>query len=120
MARQNKDSKFIIYQVLYIFVVTVLALKGAGLDLGEVVKKEDTVQKEVRDSLLAVIDSLTAKGLDFSINIDTNVVEQNIELKKQIASLSTNLNQLTKKIKEKPKPKPIITNEGTNAQRVRP
>jgi hypothetical protein len=105
MARQNKDSKFIIYQVLYIFVVTVLALKGAGLDLGEVVKKEDTVQKEVRDSLLAVIDSLNAKGLSFSINIDTTVVEQNIELKKQIASLSTNLKDLTKKIKTTPKPK---------------
>ena len=104
MARQNKDSKFIIYQVLYIFVVTVLALKGAGLDLGEVVKKEDTVQKAVRDSLLAVIDSLNAKGLSFSINIDTNVVEQNIELKKQVASLNTNLNKLTKKIKEIPKP----------------
>jgi hypothetical protein len=104
MARQNKDSKFIIYQVLYIFVVTVLALKGAGLDLGEVVKKEDTVQKAVRDSLLAVIDSLNAKGLSFSINIDTNVVEQNIELKKQVASLNTNLYKLTKKIKEIPKP----------------
>ncbi len=113
MARQNKDSKFIIYQVLYIFVVTVLALKGAGLDLGEVVKKEDTVQKEVRDSLLAVIDSLNAKGLSFSINIDTNVVEQNIELKKQIASLSTNLKDLAKKIKTVPKPKdkPIEKNE---------
>ena len=44
MARQNKDSKFIIYQVLYIFVVTVLALKGAGLDLGEVVKLRNTYE----------------------------------------------------------------------------
>ena len=43
MIRRSRDAKFIIYQVLYIFVITVLALKGAEINLGEVVKKENVV-----------------------------------------------------------------------------
>ena len=58
MIRKNRDTKFIIYQVLYIFVITVLALKGANLDLSRVVKKDTVVSKSVRDSLVALIDTL--------------------------------------------------------------
>ena len=69
MINKNNDSKFIIYQVLYIFVITVLALKGAELDLSRVVSKENVVDVSVRDSLNILIDSLYAQGLKFDIKL---------------------------------------------------
>ena len=94
MINKNRDSKFVIYQVLYIFVITVLALKGADLDLRRVALEEDTVQKEVRDSLMAVLDSLYALGIDFSIKIDPNVVVENEQMKEQLAALNRKLETL--------------------------
>ena len=91
MINKNRDSKFVIYQVLYIFVITVLALKGADLDLRRVALEEDTVQKEVRDSLIAVLDSLYALGIDFSIKIDPNVVVENEQMRQQLAALNKKL-----------------------------
>jgi len=38
--RKQKDVKFIIYQALYIFVVCVIAIKGANLDLTQVVEDD--------------------------------------------------------------------------------
>ena len=102
MRTNYRDSKFIIYQVLYIFVITVLALKGADLDLSRVVKKEQAVDVSVRDSLVALIDSLYALGLNFDIKIDENVVEENQELKQRLASLNQTVNSLTDRIKEIP------------------
>ena len=113
MTRKNRDSKFVIYQVLYIFVITVLAIKGADLDLGEVISKKEAVQTSVRDSLVTVIDSLNALGLKFDLKVDTNAVVENIELKKKIARLNESMVSLSKKVKaipkieEKPKVEPI-------------
>ena len=107
MIRRSRDSKFVIYQVLYIFVVTVLALKGAELNLGEVVKKDNVVDKSVRDSLMVIVDSLTEQGLKLKIQIDTNAIVENKELKdelkdlnKQVASLSKRIIKVPKKPKE--------------------
>lgn len=94
MIYKNRDSKFIIYQVLYIFVITVLALKGADLDLRRVALEEDTVNKTVRDSLIAVLDSLYALGIDFSIKIDPNVVVENEQMREQLAALNKKLETL--------------------------
>ena len=94
MIIKNRDSKFVIYQVLYIFVITVLALKGADLDLRRVALEEDTVNKKVRDSLIAVIDSLYALGIDFSIKIDPNVVVENEQMREQLAKLNKKLEVL--------------------------
>ncbi len=94
MINKNRDSKFVIYQVLYIFVITVLALKGADLELRRVALEEDTVQKEVRDSLMAVLDSLYALGIDFSIKIDPNVVVENEQMREQLAALNKKLETL--------------------------
>ena len=69
--RNNRDVKFIIYQSLYIFVICVIALKGANLDLTEVMPKDNVVQKSYADSLKAYIDSLLALGLVPKIDIDT-------------------------------------------------
>lgn len=94
MITKNRDSKFVIYQVLYIFVITVLALKGADLDLRRVALEEETVNKQVRDSLIAVLDSLYALGIDFSIKIDPNVVVENEKMKEQLAALNKRLEVL--------------------------
>lgn len=103
MITKDRDSKFIIYQVLYIFVITVLALKGADLDLSRVVSKEESVEKSVRDSLVAIIDSLFAMGLNFDIKVDPRITEtENVELKERIAKLSSTVQDLTQKIREIP------------------
>lgn len=103
MVGRNKDSKFVIYQVLYIFVITVLAIKGADLDLSAVVSKDKTVSQNTRDSLLVVIDSLNSLGLKVSLKVDTSINNENRLLKKKIENLNKNLASLTvstNKIKE--------------------
>lgn len=59
----KKDIKFVIYQVLYIFVICVFAIKGADLNLTKVVAKDKSIPPETRDSLIGVIDSLIALGI---------------------------------------------------------
>ena len=108
MVKRERDSKFVIYQVLYIFIITVLALKGAELDLNRVALEEETVDISVQDSLVAILDSLYALGIDFSIQIDPNVVEENTELKDQLASLNKSIKVLREQIKKVPPPKEII------------
>jgi hypothetical protein len=102
MIRKNRDTKFIIYQVLYIFVITVLALKGANLDLSRVVKKDTVVSKSVRDSLVALIDTLYKKGVNFNIKIDENAAVENVELKEKLAHMNERVAVLTKEIREAP------------------
>lgn len=117
MLQKNRDSKFIIYQVLYIFVITVLALKGANLDLRRVALEENTVNKSVRDSLIAVLDSLYSLGIDFSIKIDPNVVVENEKMKEQLASLNKKLETLKDYVPPpKEEPKKEIVEEQTLLQ----
>lgn len=118
MIKKNRDSKFIIYQVLYIFVITVLALKGADLDLRRVSLEAETVQKSVRDSLITLLDSLNSLGLKFSIEIDPNLPVENEELKKKLADLSKKVKDLNKIVEELPPPKiePDVVEEQTLMQ----
>ncbi len=102
MIRKNRDTKFIIYQVLYIFVITVLALKGANLDLSRVVKKENVVSKAVRDSLVAFIDTLYKKGVNFNIKFDENATVENAELRQKLANMNQRVSILTKEVREAP------------------
>lgn len=111
MVRRSRDAKFVIYQVLYIFVITVLALKGAEINLGEVVKKENVVSKSVRDSLINVVDSLSKLGLKFNIEIDENVISENKDLKEKLSQLNTQVASLSKKVKETPLPEPVKEKE---------
>jgi hypothetical protein len=111
MIRRERDSKFVIYQVLYIFVITVLALKGADLDLRRVALEDETVRVSVRDSLMSVLDSLYALGIDFSIKIDPNVLVQNEDMRKQLAEMNRKLEAVKDyvpppKEEEKPKDEP--------------
>lgn len=112
MINKNNDSKFIIYQVLYIFVITVLALKGADLDLSRVVRKENVVDVSVRDSLNILIDSLYAQGIKFDIKLDEKVEnealkEKLVNMNKQLASLTTKLNEIPPEIKQEKEPEVI-------------
>ena len=77
--RGSRDVKFIIYQVLYIFVVCVIAIKGANIDLTEVLSKDNVVQKQYADSLKSYIDSILALGLVPKIDIDTTRKIENID-----------------------------------------
>ena len=117
MVRRDRDSKFVIYQVLYIFVITVLALKGADLDLRRVALEDETVKVSVRDSLMAVLDSLYSLGIDFSIKIDPNVVVENEEMRKQLAEMNRKL-EMVKDYVPPPKeqPKDEIKEEQTKLQ----
>jgi len=45
--KKNKDVKFIIYQSLYIFVVCVIAIKGANLDLVKVLEDDGTPKAHI-------------------------------------------------------------------------
>ncbi|MCH7773783.1 MAG: hypothetical protein IH784_05170 [Bacteroidetes bacterium] len=91
MINRNRDSKFVIYQVLYIFIITILAMKGAELDLRKVALEEETVDISVKDSLAAILDSLYALGIDFSIKIDPKVLDENEEMKERLAELNRKL-----------------------------
>ena len=52
MKRSSKDVKFIIYQSLYIFVVCVVAIKGANLNLTQVIEDDGTPKPQITmDSL---------------------------------------------------------------------
>jgi len=102
MINRNRDSKFVIYQVLYIFIITILAMKGAQLDLRKVALEEETVDVDVRDSLVAILDSLYSLGIDFSILIDPEVLVENEELKDMLASLNQRVQDLKEIVKEIP------------------
>lgn len=71
MSKQNRDVKFIIYQVLYIFVIVVMTMKGADLNLMKVMPEDEAVKKTYSDSLKKYIDSLLALGLVPRIEFDS-------------------------------------------------
>ncbi len=90
--RKSRDVKFVIYQVLYIFVICVIALKGADINLEEVIEKENVVEKSYADSLKSYIDSLINLGLIPEIKVDTTRKFENIEeLKRQLISMKSQL-----------------------------
>lgn len=66
--KKSKDIKFVIYQALYIFVVCVLAIKGADLTLTQVIE-DDGKPKVILTS--EQMDSIQ-KLLDKAIIVDTN------------------------------------------------
>ena len=86
--REKKDVKFIIYQMLYVLVICIIALKGADLDLEEVISKENVVEKEYADSLKSFLDSILALGLVPQITFDTTKKFVNVDdLRQQLTQL---------------------------------
>ncbi len=104
MYKKNRDSKFIIYQVLYIFVITILSLKGAGINLKEVVLKDKVVSKSVRDSLILLIDSLYAQGSKAKSNLSLNIIFENEKLKKKLTLLNNQIPYSNPSFRQVPHP----------------
>jgi len=67
--RKNKDVKFIIYQSLYIFVVCVIAIKGANLDLTQVVEDDGRPKVFISPDSLEKLMEIIRK----SIIVDTSL-----------------------------------------------
>jgi hypothetical protein len=81
-------------------------LKGADLNLREVVSKDQTVNKSVRDSLVVLIDSLYAQGSKFEIKVDSSKIE-NKELKEKLVALNRRLQELKPPEKKEGPVKPL-------------
>ncbi len=116
MMNRNRDSKFVIYQVLYIFIITILAMKGAELDLRRVALEEETVDISVKDSLAAILDSLYALGIDFSIKIDPKVLDENEEMRERLAELNRKLEAVKDFVPPPEEKEPEIIDEQTLLQ----
>jgi len=66
--KKKGDVKFIIYQSLYIFVVCVIAIKGANLDLKQVVEDDGSLKPKIsQDSLEKLYDLMQRM-----VMVDTN------------------------------------------------
>lgn len=98
--KASRDVKFVIYQVLYIFVICVIALKGADINLEEVLDAKQVVKKTYADSLKKYIDSILALGLIPSINVDTNAKYTAEDMSQLLAQLE----QLKKEVPQTPPP----------------
>lgn len=66
--KKSKDIKFLLYQVLYIFVVCVMAIKGADLTLTQVIEDDGKTKVILSPEQMDSIQKL----LDKAIIVDTN------------------------------------------------
>ncbi|RPI18788.1 MAG: hypothetical protein EHM58_04030 [Ignavibacteriae bacterium] len=86
--KKKGDVKFIIYQSLYIFVVCVIAIKGANLDLVQVVADDGKVRAEITpDSLIKLQDLLSrSRIVDTNLYaiVDKNLLKENKELQRMV------------------------------------
>lgn len=86
--KKSKDVKFIIYQALYIFVVCVIAIKGANLDLSQVVEDDGTpkviLTPEAMDSLMKIIKtSVVIDTTKFAI-VSKDLLRENDKLRSMV------------------------------------
>lgn len=83
--RKQKDVKFIIYQSLYIFVVCVIAIKGANLDLRQVVEDDGSVKPKIsQDSLEKLYDlmqKMVMVDTNFFVIVDKKLLAENEKLR---------------------------------------
>jgi len=87
MNKKNRDVKFIIYQSLYIFVVCVVAIKGANLDLVEVIEDDPTRARISEDSLRRLLEILKISQIVDTSKyklIDKNLLINNQELQRLV------------------------------------
>jgi hypothetical protein len=107
--KTGRDIKFIIYQVLYIFVVCVIALKGADINLEEVLNKENAVPKDVADAIKRKLDSLLALGLVPKMEWDESKIYSKEDVDRMLTGLvpKSEENKNTALYIEKPKDQDI-------------
>jgi hypothetical protein len=85
--KAGRDIKFVIYQVLYIFVVCVIALKGADINLEEVLEAKTVIPKSVADEMKRKIDSLLAIGIKPELNWDESKIYTKEDVDKMLAGM---------------------------------
>jgi hypothetical protein len=88
MKKGSRDVKFIIYQSLYIFVVCVIAIKGANLDLTQVVEDDGKPKVFLTPDSLQKLYEIIKK----SIIVDTNIYV--IIKKEDLAKMDEKIQQL--------------------------
>ncbi len=86
--RKQKDVKFIIYQALYIFVVCVIAIKGANLDLTQVVEDDGKPKVFLSPDSLQKLYEIIKR----SVIVDTNIYA--LILKSDLAKMDDKIKQL--------------------------
>lgn len=108
--KKNRDVKFIIYQSLYIFVVCVVAIKGANLDLTEVIENDPTRARISEDSLRHLMDILRISMIVDTSKyklIDKDLLINNVELQRLVQitqqQLSVVQSQVTPQVQIQPK-----------------
>ena len=85
--KTGRDIKFVIYQILYIFVICVIALKGADIDLQSVTNIKDAEPKEVADKLRKQIDSIMKLIPDSIFSVDSTKIYTQAYMDKILAML---------------------------------
>lgn len=86
--RKNRDVKFIIYQSLYIFVICVIAIKGANLDLTQVVEDDGRPRVFISPDSLEKLMEIIRK----SVIVDTTIYA--LIKKEDLARMDEKIQQL--------------------------
>jgi len=94
--KKNKDVKFIIYQSLYIFVVCVIAIKGANLDLVKVLEDDGTPKAHITEDSLQKLLELLKRAIivdttRFAI-VDKELLKENVKLRELVQQTQININ----------------------------
>jgi hypothetical protein len=93
--KKKGDVKFIIYQSLYIFVVCVIAIKGANLDLVQVVADDGKVRAEITPDSLIKLQDLLSRSIIVDTNlyaiVDKNLLKENEKLRNLVEMTKMNI-----------------------------
>lgn len=108
--KTGRDIKFVIYQVLYIFVICVIALKGADINLEEVLDAKTVIPKSIADEMKRKIDSLLAIGIKPELTWDESKIYTKEDVDKMLAGMvpASEENKKIAMYTEKPKDEGII------------
>lgn len=83
--KKKGDVKFIIYQSLYIFVICVISIKGANLDLKQVVEDDGTLKPKIsQDSLEQLYDLMQRMVMvdtNYFVIVDKKLLRENEKLR---------------------------------------
>jgi hypothetical protein len=89
--RKQKDVKFIIYQSLYIFVVCVIAIKGANLDLRQVVEDDGKPKPQITldslEKLYTLMQRMIMVDTNYFVIVDKNLLKENEKLRQIVENM---------------------------------
>ncbi|MGH2575724.1 MAG: hypothetical protein ACRDFC_08520 [Ignavibacteria bacterium] len=128
--KRNRDVKFIIYQSLYIFVICIVAIKGANLDLKPVIDPEGRPISYISEDSLRALYELLKKSIIVDTNlfaiVDKNLLKENVKLQQLVQitqqQLSVVSSQVTPQITpqiEQPKIEEIEKKDPGEMQEIR-